>query len=173
MGSIIFSSLLILLFASSGPSVLGSETNTQRFFGQTLDTSSDVFNTAMQENRSIEKAKRRMYSYNRFLERKSLEKGISYRSYDIVVLPEKGEAVFINYYPTSLDTRIRINGDWNNQTVQTSQSRQFSFKSGKTDVNLVVDNLNDEHSFTASNPKLVKHSVMESGDETWENTLLG
>ncbi len=172
IGSLIFSTLLILLFLATGPSILGSKTNANKFFSQTLEESTDIMNDAMRDNRSIGHTKRRMYSYNQFLERKSKEKGIKYRSYDLIVLPGKGDAAFINYYKHELDAKLWIDGSWTNITVSPEQSFETSFPTGKVSIKLIVQG-EGSHSFDAVSPRLVKHSIMESEDENWENTLLG
>lgn len=170
MGSVVFSLLLILPFLATGPSIQGPGTVTRHFFSHTLDKSSVALNEGLSENRSIGKAKRTVYSYDRFLERSSLEKGIDYYSYTLVVLPDKGEAVFINYFDSSLDVKL-YTGSWTNQTVAAKQSLVTSFSSGTVKVDLEVKGNN--HEFDAATPRMLKHSVMNSTGESWKNTLLG
>lgn len=173
LGSVLFSVFLLLVFTITGPSLLSAPTNTQLFFSQTLEESSTSFNNALEQNHSSEHIERRLYSYDRFLERASRKKGIEYSAYNLIVLPSKGKAVFINLFPSSLDARLKTGGSWTNQTVAPEQSFSTSFTPGTVHVKLVVDGRNESHSLDAATPKLVKHSVMNSTDESWENTLIG
>ncbi len=174
LGSFIFISLFLTVVLSTGPVITNNPTpDTPDFFSQTLDETSTVFNKALEENRSIQHVKRRLYSYDRFLERRSKAKGIEFSSYHVVLMPDEGEAAFINYFDRSLDIKMKAGDKWSNATVESLQSNMTSFEAGRTELTLIVDELDGDHTMEAATPKLLTRSQMESSDETWINTLVG
>jgi len=173
IGAVIFSLLLLLVFTTTGPKIVDQPAETQPYFFKTLSESSSIFNSAMEENYSIRYVRSEMQSYDSFVERRSLEKGIDYSSYDIVVFPKKGEAVFTNKMDENLDVRLKTD-DWeNDSSLGTGQSLNNSFPSGTISIDLRLAERDENHTFTASTPKLLKKSVMDSEGETWEDVLLG
>lgn len=173
MGSIVFSLLATLVFLTTGPTLLGPGINTQQFFSQTLGESSHAFNDALAEEKSATHIRRRMESYDRFIERQSLARGIDYSSYSLILLPGEGEAVFYSFYPGLLDINLLVNGDWTNRTIAPGQGFTESFSPGRAKIYLEAPDRNDTASLEASNPGIVKHAVMESEGERWENTIIG
>ncbi len=172
LGSIIFSLFLVIAFIATGPVILTPETGVSTYFSQTLGESSNVFNHALEKERSAEHISTRIHRYDRFVERRALEKGITYETYTLVVLPQEGEARFTNLMDEDLDVSL-YTGSWEDYEIEQGQNLSTTFEPGTVSVELVVDNLDKEHSFDASTPRLLKHSVMESEGERWENTLLG
>lgn len=173
IGAVIFSLLATLVFLSTGPELLDPGIKTRNFFSQTLQESGNTYNTALKQNTSVVHIRRRMQSYDRFLDRQSLERGIEYSSYSLIIHPDRGEAAFLNMFPENLEVKLRINGDWHNRTVAPKQGFSTSFKPGIASVHLKVKDREENYRFDSSTPKLVKHSVMVSSGETWENTLVG
>lgn len=173
IGAMIFSLLILLVYLNTGPELINPGSSTQNFFSQSLEESSDAFNDALEKNSSAEYVTRRMQSYDRFLERTSREKGIEYSSYSLVILPQEGEAGFVNLFADSLDVRLKTGSGWTNRTVDPRQSFYTTFNPGLQHVHLDVAGRNETYSLDAATPRLVKHSVMKSSGETWENTLVG
>ncbi|MFB6166995.1 MAG: hypothetical protein ABEJ62_01905 [Candidatus Nanohaloarchaea archaeon] len=173
IGAIIFSLLVVLVYLNTGPELINPGASTQGFFSQSLEESSSAFNDALEDNRSAKYTARRMQSYDRFIERTAKEKGITYSSYTLVLLPGEGEAGFINHYPGSLEARLKTGGGWKNETVAPGQSFYTSFSPGLQHFHLEIAGRNETYSLDAATPRIVKHSMMESSGETWENTLVG
>lgn len=169
--SIIFSAALVVAFITTGPEIVNEPADNRNFFGQTLEESFQAFNSGLEENLSIDRAERRIYSYDRFVERQSLKKGIDYSSYSLLVLPGEGNASLVNYYNQSRDYSLRIDGTWYNSTVGGKQSFQSDFEPGKVEILVVAPR--ESNSFNASTPSMLKHSRMEANDETWRKTRIG
>lgn len=173
IGAMIFSLLVALVFISTGPMIRSTDTSTKEFFSQTLDESTRAFNDAIVENVSAHHLRRRMQSYDRFIERQALSRGIDYSTYSLVIVPSRGEAVFFNAFPQTLKVSLLTDSDWKNRTVGPGQGLSTTFSPGQVSVKLLVENRNESYELDASSPRLVKHSVMEASDEKWENTLVG
>lgn len=174
MSSVIFSSILLLSFVSTGPVFTGNPTpDTQEYFAQSLEETTAAFNSALQDNFTIEKAERRVYSYDRFLERRSKPKGIDYRAYHVLVVPESGNATFVNYFNRSVGIELRVDGSWKNTTVYPLNSTEKNFSPGRVNVHLEVDSFNNTHDFDAASPRILTYGEMESEDETWKNSYIG
>lgn len=173
IGAMVFSLLVTLVFISTADTFRNADTSTREFFSQTLEESSSVFNTALEDNQSASHLRRRMQSYDRFVERQSVTRGIDYSSYSLIVIPGKGELVFFNSFPGPLDVSIRTNSDWKNRTVGSGQGLSKTFSPGKVSVNLEVESRGESYELDVASPRLLKHSVMKATDEKWENTLVG
>lgn len=173
IGALVFSLLVTLVFLSTGPSIVSPDATTQGFFSQTLEESSNAFNNALLENQSATHVRQRMQSYDRFVERQAVSRRIEYSSYSLVVIPERGEASFLNYFPAALDVSLRLDGDWTNRTVASGQGFTTTTTPGKISVYLEIPERDEEYRMDAGTPRLVKHSIMESSGEKWENTLVG
>lgn len=171
IGAMVFSLLVTLVFISSGPTLRNPDTGTKEFFSQTLDESSNVFNNALEENTSAGHLRRRMQSYDRFVDRQATSRGIDYSTYSLLVVPEEGKATFFNGFQGTVDVSLRTDGNWKNQTVAPDQGFSTSFSPGKVSVKIEVKNRDESYELDAASPRLVKHSVMKARDETWENTL--
>jgi hypothetical protein len=173
IGAMVFSLLVTLVFISTGSTLRNADTSTRDFFSQTLDESSNAFNDALEDGKSADHLRRRMQSYDRFVERQALSRGIDYSTYSLVVVPDRGEAAFFNAFPGTLEVSLRTEGNWKNRTVGPGQGLSTTFSPGQVSVNLVVENRDESYELEASSPRLVKHSVMTASDEKWENTLVG
>lgn len=172
IGAVVFSLLAALVYLTTGPTLLGPGIGTQKFFSHTLSESGEAFNDALEENSSATHIRRRMESYDRFVERQALSRGIDYQSYTLVVLPDEGEAEFYSFYTSEMWANLSIDGDWTNRSLTEGQGFEKEFTPGQVELHLVTGE-NESTSLTAATPALVKHSVMESSGERWEDTLVG
>jgi hypothetical protein len=174
IAAVIFSGLLLLAVAPSGPRLTdSSNSNFKEFFEHSLSNSIGAFNEEISEEKSIDNVKRGLYSYNRFLLESSSSKGISFDSYQLAVLPNEGQAVFINYRNVNIQTNLSINGSWTNTTVNAGQSLQKDFTAGPANVTLILPDMNDEYNLTARRPRIIYWMRMSSGVESWQNSVVG
>ncbi len=171
MAAVIFSALSLVAFLPIGPSLdRVSDPAFRQYFSQSFRETQGVYNTALSENRSVENVKQELYSYTRFVEERSENKGIEFQAYLLAVLPGKGEAVLINYR-NSRDYSLYAGGSWTNTTLEEKQFLEKSFTPGKTSISLVAGS--DTYSFDAATPRLVYWMSMSSTGETWENSYTG
>lgn len=144
LGSVIFTSLFLIAVLPSGPQVeSGSSGNIQDFFLKSFDQQKQMFNHEMKENQSADHLKRKIYVYNQFIQQSAGLKGGSYSAYHFFLLPEKGEAVFINFQDRETDVSVH-DGSWNNSTIKSYQFRKYSIEA---DGNVTLEVSNPDHSY--------------------------
>ncbi len=172
--AIAFSAIIIGSMVSSGPEFRrDTSPNTRDYFGQVLKENQKVFNSALENNLSAKGAKQAIYDYDRFVERRSLSKGITFKAYHLLTVPQKGKAVFINYFDSNLSVNFKAGSSWTNKTVEPNSSVEKTFKPGTVTLNLTVEETGTSHEFDAATPRILTHSRMDSSKETWIDTLLG
>lgn len=171
ISAVIFASLIFLVYTSSvGTNIEPESDTTKKYFESSLEQSSRAFNEGLESNYSLESVKRELYSFDRFVERSTESKGIDFGVSHLAVLPQKGEAVFINYRGSSETLELKINGSWTNTSVTTRQNIEETFTAGKTEVRLKLPDRNFDSNFNASTPSVVTLMKMETDDQTWINT---
>lgn len=168
--AIIFSSLIVLVHTSSLQQVDSPSLENKRFFESSLDEAPAAFNEGLENNYSRNTVKQELYSYNRVLDRTSKQKGIDFGSSQFLVLPEKGEALFINYRNSSEQANIYLDGSWDNSSIESKQNREYSFSSGKVEASVELPDRNFEKSFNASSPRLMTLMRMNSDNQKWVNS---
>lgn len=171
IGAIIFSSLLLLtVFAFQGQEYRSGDT-VKNYFSNLLEKQPEVLNQQLKQNYSAEKIERKMYSFNRFAKTASSRKGLEYSSFQLLVLPEKEKALFINYRPNSTTLNFTA-GTSTEITVQPLQNREtgispdissFKFYSGELDINETVE---------VDGPTLIGHMHIWNSDEEWRNYII-
>jgi len=176
VGAVIFAGILLLASFPTGPSITGTTSNTRLFSQNALETTVEAFNNGITDKKTYKNAKTSIYRYNRFLERTSSSKGITYDSYQFFVLPEKEKAGFINYKSSEANVTVELGDEeFNSNIVGTNQEKRFSYsmEGDKTQVNLTLNNRDQEFDFEAASPRIVAWMNLESGDEAWANSLIG
>lgn len=173
IGAVLFASLIVIIFLTTGDLAPGTETGeVQGFFQNTFDKTPVELNQALKQNYTVPNARNRLYSYSRFIERRASSKGITFEAGYYIILPEKGESIFINYYDSSEDLKLQIDGKWTNETVGSGQYTKQSFTSGNTSVRVKLPGRSVDNNFTVSNPKIFYHMRMSSDDQIWINSRL-
>lgn len=172
IGALIFSSLLIATFSAIDTSVESPESLFNTYYSQSLSETSTAFNNGLEESNDPDHLRRKLYSYDRFVESRASEKGVRYSSINFIVLPSKGEAVLINYRDQPTDVKISLNGDWTNTTVDAYQWLDLSFNPGTVGVRVKVENPPIDKSFDASTHRLMNYARMERENEIWSNSVV-
>jgi len=173
VAAVIFSSLIIATVASMGSFIQGGEETFFRdYFEQSMEQPVSAFNSGIEQNGTSGYIEKKIYNSNRFLLIQTKRKGIDYSSMQFFVLPDKGEAVLINYKESSISPSIRINGGWENRTVEAKQSSTYNFKKGQVDLRVVLEEYELDRGFKANNPRILVRSSMNSDRESWVNSRL-
>lgn len=176
VGAVIFAGILLIASFPTGPSIVGTESNTQLFSENALETSVEAFNRGLSEEKSYPSVRTSLYRYNRFLERVSTAKGIEYDSYQFFILPEEEEAGFINYRASKANITVELGDEtWENEVIQSDQEKKFSYSmtGDRTTVNLTLNGKDQDFDFQAASPRLLAWMSFDSDDETWANSLVG
>lgn len=170
MGAILFSSLLLLVFFTTGNSIQGQEKSLfKNYYSQSFSETVKVFNDALTENPSTGNIRRKMYEYDRFVKLRAEQKDIDYRTIEFFVLPDKGEAVLINYQPSNVSVDLYFNSNKRTLNVGALQWRKVSFDPGKVSVHLIINDRNIDASFDAVTPRMFNYARMERQNELWSN----
>lgn len=166
-------SLIIIMFISTTNLQPEQDSSTFRnWFDKSFENIPNVFNSAIEEENSINNAKKDIYSYNQFIERRSRSKGIDYTSSYFLIFPDSGEAIFINYQESDKEVNIMTGSSWSNTTVGPKQELELSYTPGQTDFSLIIPSDDIDESFTASNPRIFGRMRMSSNDQVWINSGL-
>lgn len=166
-------SLIILLFITTVDIPQQQDSSTfKNWFDNSFQNVPFVFNEAIEERNSIENTRNDLYSYSQFIERRSRSKGIVFSSSYLLVLPEDGEAIYINYQDSSIDANLKTGSSWTNSTISSMQNLKVSYTSGRTDFRLIVPSHNVDETFTASNPRVFSRMRMSSNNQIWINSAL-
>lgn len=176
VGAVIFAGILLIASFPTGPSITGTESNTRLFSQNALETSVEAFNRGISEEKSYSSARTSLYRYNRFLERVSTAKGISYDSYQFFIIPGREKAGFINYKASKANVSVELGDEsWDNEIIDSDQEKEFSYSmtGDKTTVNLTLNNRDQNFDFEAASPRIVVWMSFDSNDETWANSLIG
>lgn len=170
ISAVIFSSLiLITAFSYQQVTFNDQRSNTQFYFSSALEKQTEMFNTELGENYSIENIKKGTYSFNSFIESQAERKSIEYSAFQLLILPEKNSTLIVNYRDSETDFNYST-GSWTNQTLQPLQNTVIT--GNKNPRKLEVGELDISESFNASKPTLIGYMRMESESETWQNYIL-
>ncbi|MFB6215535.1 MAG: hypothetical protein ABEJ72_00980 [Candidatus Aenigmatarchaeota archaeon] len=170
IGALLFSSLMLMVFFATGNVVQGQSSSLfQDYYSQSFSETATVFNQALEESSDPEYIKRELYSYDRFVEVRSNQKGIDYSSMNFFVMPQKGKAVLINYQDTSVEANVSFDGNPQNVSVGSGQWHEFSFTKGTVKVVLETDKPFIDTNFDTSSPRLVNYARMARENEIWTN----
>lgn len=172
LGAVIFTSLFLVALLPSGPSIQsGGSSNIKGFYDRSYQQRINAFNQELAENGSIDHVKRKLYVYDRFIGRSAGRKGASYMSYDFVILPGKGEAIFLNHADRDLEVDV-YDGSWNNSTVESSQFKKYDL-SATDNVILHTPELTNTHQIIAQKPSLAFWMRMKRQSQSVERTYTG
>lgn len=172
LGAVIFTSLFLVALLPSGPSIQsGGSASIQEFYDRSYQQRINVFNQELAENRSVDHVKRKLYVYDRFIERSAGRKGASFYSYDFLVLPEDGEALFINHMDREIEVDVN-DGSWTNTTVEASQFQEYDISSGEN-VTVRIPEFSNTHELSAEKPSMAFWMRMERQSQSVERTYTG
>ena len=166
-------SLIIVLFISTiDVQPEQNSNNFRNWFENSFQNIPNVFNIAITEENTLNNAKKDIYSYNQFIERRSRSKGIDFTSSYFLVFPDSGEASFINYQNSEKEVNIMTGSSWSNNTLGPKQELELSYTPGQTGFRLIIPSDDIDESFTASNPRIFGRMRMSSNDQVWINSGL-
>ncbi|MFB6209494.1 MAG: hypothetical protein ABEJ56_05155 [Candidatus Nanohaloarchaea archaeon] len=171
VGAIVFSSLLLLIvFSFQGPEY-SQDNSVKNYYQNILTNQQEVYNNQIKENYSTEKIKHSVYLYNRFVNTTSARKGLDYSGFQALILPERGQALFINYRPNSID--FTFEGDEKHtKTLASLENTKISISSSYREYNLTVSELNINESFGADGPTLVTYTRLNNSNQNWEDYVV-
>lgn len=174
IAAVLFSSLTVLLFVTtSDTSQNQTQYTVKNFYENTFSKTSETLNEALSENYSIDSARNHLYSYSRFIDRSATSKGIDFEASYLVVMPQKGKSIFINYRSTDEQARLyNSKTGWSNTSVSSRQYLEESFSAGKTNFQIVLPEYDVNRSFTASSPRIFTHMIISAQDQKWVNSEL-
>lgn len=170
MSAIIFSSIVLIAITSTQQSYTRtSEADVETYFQSILQHQPEAVNKGLVENYSSESVKKEMYTFNRFVERRSQSKSLSYESLQLVVIPDKERALVLNYRPRMIEYAIK-GSSWNNGTLNPYQNEVLQVDS--PEYRFKTEDLDIDRSFNASTPTLLGHVQLESQDSVLTDTVL-
>lgn len=171
MSAIIFSSIVLLaVISTQQATTTNNNADFQTYFQSILERQPEIVDAGLKNNYSIASAKREAYSFNRFVERRSTSKSLSYNALQLIMLPEKQEAVFINYRREM--TSFNLYGDsWTNETLNPYQSAAFAIQ-GEGEYRLIIEEANVDRKFNASKPSIFSQIHIEEGETVLTDSIL-
>lgn len=173
IAAVLFSSLAVLLFVTTVNVPSETQSAVKDFYENVFNGAPEKLNQVLEENYSIKNARRGIYSYSRFIDRSSASKGIEFGASYLIVLPQKGESVFINYRNSAEEIKLYTdNTNWDNTTVSSNQYIEKEFSSGKSDFKLVIPERDIDLKFTASSPRIFTSMKLSAQDQIWINSEL-
>ena len=122
MSSIIFASIvLIAVTATQRTSTVENNAEVNSFYISVENGFPEAVEDGLGREFSAESVRMSLYSYNRFVERRSTTKSLDYSASQLVVLPEAEKALILNYRSRLTDYSLR--GDsWHNVSLNPYQS---------------------------------------------------
>jgi len=174
ISAVLFSSLVVLLFLTTADTSQIQQQNTVRdFYDNVFNGAPEKMNSGLEKNYSIRSARNSIYSYSRFIDRSSASKGIKFEASYLVVMPQKGRSLFINYQDSSEKLRLyNSKTGWKNNTVTSKQYIENSFSEGSTDFRVLIPGKNVDRNFTATSPRLFSSMKVSAQNQIWINSEL-
>lgn len=174
MAAVLFSSLAILLFVTTADiSPNQSQDSVKEFYENAFSGAPETLNYALENNYSIDNSLKEVYSYSRFVDRSSTSKGIDFGASYLILLPQRGESVFINYRDSSEEINLyNSKTGWINTSVSSNQYLEEQFSPGKNDFRIIIPSQDIDRSFTAANPRMFTLMKMSSQNQIWINSEL-
>lgn len=170
MSAVIFSALALLAITSTQQTYTStSEADIDTYFQSVLTQQPEIVDAGLKDGYSIESVKKKFYTFNRFVERRSRSKSISYEALQLIVLPEKDRAVVLNYRPEMTSFQLEASS-WYNHSLNPYQNTVMDVEGGEFYFN--VEELDVEESFNASRPTMFTHVRMESGEAVLTDDML-
>jgi hypothetical protein len=115
--------------------------------------------------------KKELYSFNRFVERQSEAKSIQYDALQVVLLPDKEEAVVVNYRSRMVAYDFRDTSWDNSSSLNPYQSEAMDIEQ-TWNYRFISEDLGIDRMFNASEPALIGFMRMESGDSVLTDQVL-
>lgn len=174
IAAVIFSSLAVLVFVTTMEISQETEEGAVRdFYRNVFNGAPENFNAALESNYSIENARNSIYSYSRFIERSSTSKGIELGASYFIVMPGKGESVFINYRDSPNQIRIyNSETGWNNLSIDSKKYVRNTFSPGLSTFRIVLPERDIDQNFTATSPRIFTSMRLSAQDQIWINSGL-
>ena len=173
IAAVLFASLTVILFMTTSDISPEKDSGVvKKWFENSFQKVPKAFNGALEQEDSTSNARNHLYSYSRFVERRSKAKGVEFQAGYLTVFPGDGEAVFINYQDSSTNLDLEINSGWTNTTVGPDQHLEQSYTPGETDFRVVLPEHDIDQNFTASNPRVFSWMKMTGSDQIWINSGL-
>lgn len=162
IGALLFASaILAVVIAGEGFSA-EEDYPILSYYNQLETEKIDTFNKIMFENNSLYYIESRMRNFEAFSETQANQKGITYGSFTLMILPEKDTALLLN---NAGETDLSYyNGTWTNFTIEDMESRELVYNGGEGKLAYENQVIN----FTASTPRLVSYLSMSAQGENWE-----
>lgn len=170
--AVVFSSLMILTALALTSDFHGEPLSMHSFYDNALTQTPTVFNQALSEEKSADRAMKDLYTYNSFVERRSLIRDLDYQSINLFVLPERGEIGVINYQDSSEDLSVDINGDTISYSLGPKNRTMETFEPGEAEVTVDITERDISRDFNVSTPRVFVFMEMRSGEERWVNHIL-
>lgn len=164
MSAIIFSSIVLIAITSTQQTYTTDTTaEISTYFDSSLERQGEIVDSGLKKNKSAESVKKELYTFNRFVERQSEGRSISYEAMQFVVLPSKEEAVVVNYRPRMVSYDFRDSSWENDSSLNPYQSDVITIEQSQ-DYRFISDDLGIDREFNASEPAFIGYMRMESGD---------
>lgn len=173
IAAVLFSSLTVLLFMTTTFSTDQTQDTVKDFYKNVFSEAPEKFNHALENNYSIENSRNNIYSYSRFADRSSASKGINFGASYLIVLPQKGESVFINYRDSPEEIKLYISGNgWTNTSVSSEQYLHAEYTPGKTDFKIIIPARDIDQKFEAASPRIFTLMRLSAQNQIWINSEL-
>jgi hypothetical protein len=172
IAAVVLGSLLIGVSLSTSSSFVDeSQAATASYFDSAAQSASRAVDDALAGNDSAESIKRRLYRHHRMVELAAQRRGIDYRAKQLVVLPTRDEALYINYAPEPSRLELTAGGSSFRRQVDPRQSTTIGYGPA-TEIRVNITEQGVVERFNATQTRSLAFLQISTRDDSLRRTVL-